>query len=131
LEEKTMKKITGLTMVTMLILIFAGSAFAGEADVLQAKATRSGAKWSFSVTVQHADEGWDHYADRWEVLTLEGELLATRVLAHPHVGEQPFTRGMGGIEIPEGTKEVVVRARDSVHGYGGKEVNFKLTTDPP
>ena len=126
-----MKRFTTIMLAVHFMLTVVSSVFAGEADVLQAKATRSGAKWSFSVTVQHADEGWDHFADRWEVLTLEGELLATRVLAHPQVGEQPFTRGIAGIEIPEGTKEVVVRARDSVHGYGGKEVNFKLTTDPP
>jgi hypothetical protein len=126
-----MKRFTTIMLAVLFMLTVVSSAFTGEADVLHPKATRSGAKWSFSVTVQHADEGWDHFADRWEVLTLEGELFATRVLAHPHVGEQPFTRGMAGIEIPEGTKEVVVRARDSVHGYGGKEVNFKLTTDPP
>ncbi len=117
---------TAAMFAFMIVLSSPATSLAGEADVLQAKATRSGAKWSFSVTVQHADEGWDHFADRWEVLTLEGELLATRVLAHPHVGEQPFTRGMAGIEIPEGTKEVVVRARDSVHGYGGKELKVLL-----
>jgi hypothetical protein len=41
------------------------------------------------VTVRHADEGWEHYADCWEVLTLDGEVLATRELAHPHDNEQP------------------------------------------
>jgi hypothetical protein len=121
-----MKRFTTIMLAVLFMLTVVSSVVAGEADVLQAKATRSGAKWSFSVTVQHADEGWDHFADRWEVLTLEGELIATRVLAHPHVGEQPFTRGMAGIEIPEGTKEVVVRARDSVHGYGGKELKVLL-----
>jgi hypothetical protein len=52
-------------------------------------ATGSGV-YRFSVTVRHADEGWDHYADRWEVLTSDGTLLATRTLYHPHVNEQPF-----------------------------------------
>jgi hypothetical protein len=103
-----------------------GIASAGEADVLQVKANRLGNAWTFSVTVQHADEGWEHYADRWEVLTPEGKLLATRILAHPHVGEQPFTRSLSGIEIPEGVSEVVVRARDSVHGYGGSELQVQL-----
>ena len=113
----------------LFVLLIASSASAGEADVLQVKANQSGSTWSFSVTVQHADEGWDHYADRWEVVTVVGEVLGTRVLAHPHVGEQPFTRSLGGVEIPAGLKEVVIRARDSVHEYGGAEVSVKLTAE--
>jgi hypothetical protein len=46
--------------------------------------------------VRHEDVGWQHYADRWEVLASGGEVLATRVLAHPHVDEQPFVRNLGG-----------------------------------
>jgi hypothetical protein len=85
--------------------------------------------WTFEVTVQHEDTGWEHYADRWEVLTLEGEVLATRVLAHPHVDEQPFTRSQGGILIAEEIDRVRVRAHDGVHGYGGREVVADLTAD--
>ena len=110
----------------LFVLMIASSASADEADVLQVKANQSGSTWSFSVTVQHADEGWDHYADRWEVLTVEGEVLGARILAHPHVGEQPFTRSLGGVEIPADLKEIVVRARDSVHGYGGVELKVQL-----
>ncbi len=65
---------------------------AGEADVVGVEATRiSPGVWRFDVTVRHVDEGWDHYADRWEVISRGGAVLATRVLLHPHVGEQPFT----------------------------------------
>jgi hypothetical protein len=98
------------------------------ADVLFVRA-RLGADdtWTFEVTVQHEDTGWEHYADRWEVLTLEGEVLATRVLTHPHVNEQPFTRSQSGIVIPEGVTQVRVRAHDLVHGYGGREVVVDLT----
>ncbi len=32
------------------------------------------------------------YVDGWHVETAEGEILGTRILLHPHVGEQPFTR---------------------------------------
>ena len=87
-----------------------------------------GGAWSFSVTVRHDDEGWDHYADRWDVLGPDGDVLGTRVLYHPHVGEQPFTRNLGGVKIPEGVGEVVIRAHDSVHAYGGKEVKVELPT---
>jgi hypothetical protein len=97
------------------------------ADVLFVRARlQSGGTWTFEVTVQHEDTGWEHYADRWEVLNSQGEVLATRVLVHPHVNEQPFTRGQRFV-IPYGTAQVRVRAHDGVHGYGGREVIVDLT----
>lgn len=102
-------------------------ATAGEADVLAVDADCSAADvCSFSVRVRHADTGWTHYADAWEVLTLDGELLATRVLAHPHVNEQPFTRSLPSVPVPPEINEVIVRARDSVHGYGGRELRVPI-----
>jgi len=53
-------------------------------------------------------------------------VLGVRELAHPHVNEQPFTRSLGGVEIPDGVQEVTIRARDSVHGYGGAELSVEL-----
>ena len=101
--------------------------FGGEADVVGVKASAGkDGSWSFAVTVRHDDEGWDHYADRWEVLGPDGKVLGTRVLYHPHVEEQPFTRSLGGVEVPKGVKEVVVRAHDRVHGFGGREVKVEL-----
>jgi hypothetical protein len=82
----------------------------------------SSGTYRFDVTLQHEDTGWKHYADRWEILTTEGKLLATRVLQHPHVQEQPFTRSLSGVKIAPGTDKVVVRGHDLVHGYGGREL---------
>ena len=61
------------------------------------------------------------------MLAPDGTVLGTRVLVHPHETEQPFTRSLGGVEIPETVAEVTLRAHDSVHGYGGKEVTVRLT----
>jgi hypothetical protein len=100
------------------------------ADVLFVRARlQADGTWSFDVTVQHEDTGWEHYADRWEVLSPDGQVLATRVLTHPHVNEQPFTRSESGIVIPEGITQVRVQAHDLVHGYGGREVVVDLTVD--
>ena len=82
--------------------------------------------YRFRVTVQHDDTGWDHYANKWEVVGPDGTVIATRVLAHPHVNEQPFTRNLGKIKIPASVKSVIVRAGDSVHGLGGEEVTVTL-----
>jgi hypothetical protein len=102
-----------------------GAAIAGEADVT-AVAVRTGSTYSFNVTVRHGDECWDHYANRWEVLNLDGTVLATRELAHPHVSEQPFTRSLSGVKSPAGIKEVRLRANDKVHGVGGVELIVDL-----
>ena len=100
---------------------------AGEADVVGVEATRQGdGDWRFSVTVSHADEGWNHYADRWDVVGPDGTVYGQRVLAHPHVDEQPFTRSLSGVAIPDGVDQVVIRAHDSVHGLGGVEMTVEL-----
>jgi hypothetical protein len=101
-------------------LLIVATAGAGPADVEDVSVSATGPRqYRFNVTVRHADEGWGHYADRWEVLTLDGTLLGTRTLYHPHVDEQPFTRELAGIAIPDNISVVVVRARDSVHGFSG------------
>ncbi len=90
------------------------------AQVRDVRASREGDTWSFSVTVEHNDEGWDHYADAWVVVNPEtGEVYGERVLLHPHDTEQPFTRHLSGVEIPDDVETVLVAARCSVHGYGG------------
>jgi hypothetical protein len=105
----------------------ATSAFAGPADVLSVKAHCSAdSVCSFDVTIRHADEGWNHYADRYEVVGPKGEVLATRVLQHPHVDEQPFMRSLSGLRIPSSIDVVTIRAHDSVHGFGGAEVQVHL-----
>ena len=102
-------------------------ALAGEADVLDVRISRSGAgTYSFAVTVRHGDTGWDHYADRWEVVAPDGTVLGTRVLLHPHEHEQPFTRSTSGVRIPDGIETVTVRAHDSVDGLGGIEMSVAV-----
>jgi hypothetical protein len=104
----------------LLGLFLVTPAVAGPADVTSVSVAMSGpGQYRFSVTVRHADEGWDHYADRWEVLHPDGTLLGTRTLYHPHVNEQPFTRDLSGVSIPDDITTVVVRAHDSVHGFSG------------
>ena len=109
-------------------MLAASWALAGEADVVSAEAVRSpDGTWRFTVTVRHGDTGWDHYADAWEVLSPDGSVLGRRELLHPHVTEQPFTRSLSGVVVPEDVDRVTVRARDSVHGYGGATVEVLLS----
>lgn len=105
------------------------SLHAGTADVLNVKADcNPERRCRFSVSVQHEDSGWDHYANRWEILHPENrDIIATRVLHHPHEHEQPFTRSLNGVDIPAGIDSVIVRAHDSVHGFGGGEQTVSLS----
>lgn len=111
----------------LVVAATVGPAAAGEADVVAAELRPEGAgRYTAEVTVRHADTGWDHYADRWEVLAPDGTLLGARTLHHPHVDEQPFTRSLRGLAIPPEVARVTVRARDSVHGFGGAEITLPV-----
>jgi len=78
--------------------------------------------WCFGTTVRHNDQGWNHFANGWEVVDLDGKQLAFRQLGHPHDNEQPFTRSQCGINISANVTSVIVRASCNNHGYGGKPV---------
>jgi len=106
---------------------FTALARAGLADVENVRVERAAdGTYTFHVTVRHADKGWNHYADAWQVVLPDGTVAGTRELAHPHVDEQPFTRSLWGVKIPSGVEEVRVRARDKVHGFGGREMTAKI-----
>ena len=115
-----------LFTLALLLQFTNASIIAGEADVVDAKARCNAVSCTFNVTVKHDDQGWKHYADKWDIVAPDGKVIATRILHHPHVKEQPFTRSLGNISIPKNIKEVKVRAHDSVHEYGGQEITVKI-----
>lgn len=100
------------------LLVIAGPALADDAVIEDATARKGASGWSFSVTLSHAETGWDDYADGWRVETEAGEVLGTRVLAHPHVNEQPFTRSLSGVVVPDGISTVWIRAKTLGDGWG-------------
>ena len=108
---------------------------AANADVTYVRAVQTGMDtWSFYVTVEHPDTGWDDYADGWSVfLPDESPVLTspddqfTRLLLHPHENEQPFTRSQSGVIIPPDVATITVRAHDLIDGWGGRAVTVDLT----
>ncbi|MCB1955863.1 MAG: hypothetical protein KDG55_09310 [Rhodocyclaceae bacterium] len=114
------------TLLTSLLLSSA-MALAGEADVVGATVRCDAQRHCrFDVTVHHADAGWTHYADRWEILAPDGTLLGSRTLLHPHDTEQPFTRSLEDVLVPAAIRTVRIRAHDSVHGDGGAEFELAI-----
>ena len=95
----------------------ASAAAADHPQVRDATAEQRGAAWRISVTLAHPDTGWDHYADGWEILDAQGNRLGYRKLHHPHVNEQPFTRSLSNVEIPDDTRRVFIRPHCSVDGW--------------
>lgn len=98
----------------------------GCADVIDGSVTASGDAFTASATVRSDDTGEEKYADRWEVRTIDGEVLGERILTHPHVNEQPFTRSLNGLEIPDEIDDVVLVAHDSVLGFCGAELTVAV-----
>lgn len=129
----------GLLWITTAIPLFSAGGQNGNsqsfnpdlnfAQVEYVKATeRSNGLWRFDVTVRHNDEGWDHYADAWQVVDPQsGKILTVRVLAHPHETEQPFTRSQSGVKVPDGLTRVLVQAKCNVHGFGGSVILVDLS----
>lgn len=125
----------------LIISLFTSSVFATEiktdsfstsldfAQVEFVQAKQSADKsWCFSARVRHQDEGWDHFANVWTIHDLKGNKLGERVLLHPHDTEQPFTRSLCQIVIPEQISKVVVSAECNLHGAGGQVVVVDLTS---
>ncbi len=102
------------------------TAYADDPEITDVHVEKDGMTWRFHVTILHPDTGWDHYADGWEVLDADGHVLALRKLHHPHVNEQPFTRSMGNVMLPDGTREVYVRARCSVEDWTGESTAVRV-----
>jgi hypothetical protein len=120
-----MKKILSLA----LLLGILSSLDANEVDIVDVKPHQTSDKtWGFAVTLKHADEGWKHYANEWQVLAPDSKILATRTLYDPHVNAQPFTRNISGVDIPANMKIVYVIAKDTVHGLSKKVAKVNLKT---
>lgn len=109
---------THLFKITAPLILLVMAAQAAEPTIVNATATQGTNGWRFDVSLLHPDTGWDHYADGWGVYTLDGDQLGYRVLAHPHVNEQPFTRSLSGVAIPDTITQVIIRPHDLVDGDG-------------
>ncbi len=112
---------SGLLLVSVVVQ-------AGDVEIKNVYLNQQGSTWRADVTLKHDDSGWEHYADAWRLVDPSGKLLGTRVLYHPHVNEQPFTRSLGSINIPAGTDIIFVEAHDKKHGWSPQRVKVDLTT---
>jgi hypothetical protein len=96
-------------------------------DVVDAKVTpRGGNRFDFDVTVSSPYDTPKRYADAFRVIGPQGKVYGERKLLHDHAGEQPFTRDLYGVEIPDSVRTVTIEARDQMYGYGGRKLDIEL-----
>ncbi len=89
------------------------------ADVIGVSATGSDGAWTFAVTIRSDETGCDLYADWWELVTPEGDLVHRRILNHSHPDDQPFTRSSEEPVDVVSTLELYARAHLAPGGYVG------------
>ena len=61
-----------------------------------------------------------------EANNVHGRILGERQLAHPHLNEQPFTRGLANIKIPENNTVLYIEAHDKLHGWSAQSLKIDL-----
>ncbi len=111
----------------VLALVSGSVAFAGEVKIVAADFNNTGDQhWAVSVTLKHADSGWDHYADDWRIVDANGKVIANRVLAHPHIDEQPFTRSQSHIRLPD-SGVIYLEAHDKRHGWARQRLSVDMS----
>ncbi|HBK72269.1 MAG TPA: hypothetical protein DDZ39_11555 [Flavobacteriaceae bacterium] len=114
--------------VTLLLVLFLSCSSTNEetsieplnndfAKIVSVEVSGSENTYTFNVGIQSPDKGCSQYANWWEVLSENGDLIYRRILGHSHVNEQPFVRSGGVVAI---TKDqiVIVRAHMNNSGYG-------------
>ncbi len=94
-------------------------ALQGVTQVTKIEVSGKANAYTFAVTIESPDTGCDQYADWWEIVDLDGNLVYRRILDHSHVTEQPFMRSGENIALAE-NKEVYVRMHMNNSGYAAK-----------
>ena len=89
-----------------------------HANVQSVQASGGPGAYQFAVEISSPDSGCEQYADWWEIVSEDGQLLYRRILLHSHVDEQPFTRTGGPVNIAADAI-VYLRAHMNTLGYGG------------
>lgn len=96
-------------------------------DVLAVTATQVGdGSWTVAATISSPYDSPSRYADAFRVLAPDGEELGVRILTHDHASEQPFTRSLNSVDIPDTVSVIVVEGRDQQSGWGGATVELAL-----
>ncbi len=125
--------VRGLVLALALVVALVGCAGDDDAaepqrhpDVIEVTATVADDGWTIAATLSSPYDSPDRYADAWRVLAPDGTVLGIRELLHDHAAEQPFTRTLTGVEIPQDVTAITVEGRDQQYGWGGDTVTIEI-----
>jgi hypothetical protein len=108
-------------------LAFLSSAYAGNADVIAVEThLKAPEVYDFNVTIRSQGTGPHYYADRIEVVGLDGRIYGSRVLETPHDNEQLFTRDVPDVRVPGVVNSVMIRVHFTPTGYDGVSMSVTL-----
>lgn len=118
--------------IYFILLLALSPANANQVEILSAEFIhKQQDNWTVKVSLKHNDTGWQHYANSWRIVDRKtSTVLGERILHHPHVNEQPFTRQLD-VTIPETSTHVYIQAHDTQHGWSTEtlEIDLSKTTD--
>ena len=121
-----MKKI--ILFTSALLLSLSHISKANDISILAAAIIhQSHGEYLVNVKLEHHDTGWQHYADEWRLVDDKGNILGSRVLQHPHVNEQPFTRALSNVKLGSELKIIYIEAHDKVHGWTKNRLMIDLS----
>ncbi len=112
--------------LAFITLLATTSVFANDVEIVKVILTGHTGTWRADVTLNHADTGWEHYADAWRLVDKNGNEIGERTLYHPHVNEQPFTRSLSNFKISSDTQIIFVEAHDLKHGWSPNRVKIDM-----
>ncbi len=96
------------------------------AEIVSVTTSGNENNYTFNVGVLSPDTGCEQYANWWEVISEDGNLIYRRILGHSHVNEQPFVRSGGIVSINQ-NEIVIVRAHMNTSGFGVKTFKGSIT----
>lgn len=99
-------------------------------DVIAAELESTDGMWRLHATLSSPYDTPERYADAFRALTEDGRVLGVRELAHDHANEQPFTRSLTDLQIPDGVERITVQGRDQRYGWGGATVELDVPAEP-
>ena len=104
-----LQKVNALTQILKLWAEKTNPKLIYGAVVLELKVKESSEGYTFDVSILSPDWDCNYYADWWEVLSEDGDLLYREVFQENHIDEQPFKSTGKPIKI-EADRVVIVRA---------------------
>ena len=99
----------------ILAIFLLNTVYASKAEIKNVTVSKSSNNlYTFNVTILHNDTGWNHYINKWTIVDSNDNIIATRILHHPHVNEQPFTRSKSNVLIDGTSKEYFIKIYENI-----------------